>query len=73
MSFDEFLEDLGLTEHQYHLGLSVYFKGRGVHVLLKRDPCDVFTNNYNPKLLELQQANIDLIFVADEYRKFFFY
>lgn len=72
MSFDEFLTNLGLTEYEYGLGFLVYCEGRGVSVMLKCDPCDVFVNNYNPKILELQEANIFVSFVSDEYRKYLY-
>lgn len=67
LTYEEFLEDLGLTEEQYLKGLRVLVKTKGAQVFLRRDPADSFTNNYNAKLLKLHQANMDCSFVTDEY------
>ena len=34
-------------------------------LILKRNPCDVFTNNYNNKLLNYHEANKDIQYVSD--------
>ena len=67
LSFEEFLDELGLTEEQYKNGLRIMVKSKGAQVLLKRDCADVFTNNYNPELLSLHRANIDVSFITNEY------
>ena len=36
-------------------------------VLLKRKPCDVFTNNYNKNLIQIHNANQDIQYITDEY------
>lgn len=70
LTFDEFLEELGLSENAYLQGLRASVRKRGVQVFLKRNPCDIFTNNFNPKLTLLHQANIDVTFITDEYGMF---
>ena len=68
LSFDEFLVELGLREDQYYLGLRSMNKSKGVQVFLQRDCKDVFTNNYNERVLQLHQANIDCSYITDEYQ-----
>ena len=34
-------------------------------LILKRNPCDVFTNNYNNKLMNYHEANQDIQYVSD--------
>ena len=36
-------------------------------LLLKRDPCDIFTNNFNKNLLQIHKANQDIQLIFDEY------
>lgn len=67
LTYEEFLEELGLTEKEYMCGLRASVRKRGVQVFLKREPRDIFTNNYNPKLTLLHRANIDVTFITDEY------
>ena len=67
LSFDEFLYELGLSEKQYMDGLKMMVKSRGNQVLVKRDCKDVFCNNYNPKLLLLHRANLDVSPITNEY------
>ena len=40
---------------------------RGASVVFKREPKDLFTNNYNPMVTRLWGANTDIQFVADAY------
>ena len=68
LSFYAYLRDIGLTEEQYNHGLRSINKSKGVQVFLKRDCKDVFTNNYNERLLQLHQANIDCSYITDEYQ-----
>jgi DNA replication protein DnaC len=37
-------------------------------IILKREPKDVFVNNYNPKVISLWKANMDLQYCADKYQ-----
>ena len=66
LTFDEYLNDLGLAEQQYFDGLRVMVKLKGPQVYLKRDCKDVFINNYNPTLLLIHKANIDVTFVTKD-------
>ena len=36
-------------------------------LVLKRDPCDIFTNNFNKNLLQIHKANQDIQLIFDEY------
>ncbi len=81
MSFYEFLDDVGMGENidttstcskqeqalqRYKNALSTKIKGNG-SIFLKRNPCDVFTNNFNAPLMELHEANHDMQIVCDPY------
>ena len=67
LSFDEFLHELGLSEKQYMDGLKMMVKSKGNQVFVKRDCKDVFCNNYNPNLLWLHRANLDVSPITNEY------
>ena len=67
LTFDELLYELGLTESQYMNGLRLMVRSKGPQVFVKRSCADVFINNYNPKLLLLHRANIDVSYVINEY------
>ena len=40
---------------------------KSAFVLVKRQPSDVFTNNYNKNLIQIHSANQDIQYVTDEY------
>ena len=69
MTFDEFLEALSLTELDYinALRMCAATNRSNAELFLHRDCCDLFTNNYNPNILKIHRANMDLSFVIDEY------
>lgn len=67
LSYDEFLTELGLNEDQYLNGLRASLKTKGAQAFLKRDPADVFTINFSPKITLLQRANTDATFIINEY------
>lgn len=65
ISFHEFLANLNLTEETYLRAIrSTLLKPR---VFLRRDPAEISINAYNPVILKLWQANMDVQFVLDEY------
>ena len=82
MNFYDFLEDLGMFENipanlnnlkkkeiareRYLNALSADIKGSS-YVYLKREPKDVFINNYNKKLMPILQANHDIQYVNDHF------
>ncbi|GFV02241.1 ATP-dependent DNA helicase [Trichonephila clavipes] len=64
-TFKEFLEHLNMSYEEYLLALR-----SGINrptVVLKRTVNEVLINSYNPKILSLMQANMDIQFVLDEY------
>jgi len=69
LTFDQFPDAVGLSEEEYinALRMSVVANRSGCEVFLKRDCCDVFINNYNPNILKVHQANMDLSFILNEY------
>ena len=69
LTFDEFLDAVGLAEKEYINALKVAVSSNrsGSEVFLKRDCCDLFTNNYNEHIVKIHQANMDLSFVLNEY------
>ena len=83
MSFNEFLVEVGMVNEdkpiercseeeikiarqRYLDALSVGIKGSG-SVIIKRDPKDIFTNNFNPNLMLIHGANHDIQLVVDMY------
>ncbi|GFR05982.1 ATP-dependent DNA helicase [Trichonephila clavata] len=64
-TFKEFLKQLNMSYEEYVLALR-----SGINrptVVLKRTVDEVLINSYNPKILSLMQANMDIQFVLDEY------
>ena len=82
MSFWQFLYELGMFDNipsnynnikrrkiakeRYVNALRMDIKGSG-YVYLKRDPKDVFINNFNKKLLPILKANHDIQYVTDHF------
>ena len=69
LTFDEFLDAVGMNEEEYMnaLRVSVAANRSGCEVFLKRDCGDIFVNNFNPKILKVHHANMDLSFILNEY------
>ena len=65
MTFNEYLEDVELSEDQYIDALRTSIKD--VKVFHQRNPDSVRVNAYNPQVLEAWQANCDLQFVTSPY------
>ena len=65
MTFEMFLNNLGLSECQYMLALRSSIKT--ATVFLKRSPSEIRINNYNPDCLKAWRANMDLQYVLDVY------
>ena len=81
LSFNEFLFHVGMfkgekpsddpteikiARQHYLTALRCEVKSSGL-VLLKRNPQDVFTNNFNKVLIKLPEANKDIKLISDEY------
>ena len=64
------VEELSYTDKQigyerYINALSVSVRGTGA-IFLKRNPKDVFTNNFNRRLMSVHKANHDIQMVIDQ-------
>ena len=81
MTFEQFLNDVGMLDkdantddlleiekanQRYEAALSASVKGNGA-IFMKRDPKDIFTNNFNPHIMQLHEANHDIQLVSDPY------
>ena len=79
LTFDQFLVEVGMYQNnesnespfdvafqRYKNAISSYIKGNG-KIFPKRNPSDVFTNNYFTPLMELHEANHDIQIVCDPY------
>lgn len=64
-TFDQFLTGLGMTWSEYVLALRASVQKPTM--LYQRDPEAIRRNPYNPKLLSLQNSNMDAQFVLDPY------
>jgi hypothetical protein len=58
MSFDEFLTDCNLSINKYILALRSTLQK--ATVLMQRLPAEIKMNAFNPKILELSEANMDI-------------
>ena len=67
LNFDQFLEELGLTESDYMLALQRGVTGRG-YMFLKRDCNQVFINNFNRNIMSQLHANNDFQLCIDEHQ-----
>jgi hypothetical protein len=64
-TLDELLDRANLTNSTYKHALRN--SKNKTSVILKREPKDCFTNNYNPHLLKAWEANMDIQYVTDAY------
>ena len=65
-TLDELLKAADVSMDEYvNQGLKI--SERGAVVILKRDPCEAYVNNYNDKYLYAWRANIDVQFCLDTY------
>ncbi|XP_062614313.1 uncharacterized protein LOC134276047 [Saccostrea cucullata] len=62
---EEIFEHLGLTQEQYEDAHKRLAKKRTV--ILERNPCELWINQYNPCLLKCWDANMDIQFVLDPF------
>jgi hypothetical protein len=65
ITFDQLLEELGVSEHEYILAIRSCFSCPTI--FLKRGPKELIINNYNPACLLAWRANMDIQFVLDVY------
>ena len=82
LNFLQFLKQVGMFEvnkkkyddvemanakSRYENALALSIKGNNGAIFLKRQPRDVFTNNFNPHFMEIHEANHDMKIVFDPY------
>ena len=65
LSLAELLDKAEVTEKDYIDALEVSTNGNVV--VLKRDPGECFINNYNPSVMLVWQANMDIQFMLNAY------
>ena len=79
LSFHQFLYEVGMFDandlagknvekarRRYLNALRCEVRSSGL-LILRRGTSDIFTNNYNKKLIRIHQANQDIQFITDEY------
>ena len=81
LTFNEYLFEVGMFEkyedihnenalanalRRYYTALRCEVKSTGL-LLIKRNTCDVFTNNFNKTLIKMHEANQDIQLIFDEY------
>ena len=64
--------DKRIGYQRYIDALSVSVRGTGA-IFLKRNPKDVFTNNFNRRLMSVHKANHDIQMVIDQVSLFVFF
>ena len=62
---EEIFNYLGFTQAQYEEVHRILSKKRSI--VLQRNPCELWTNQYNPCLLRCWDANMDIQFVLDPF------
>ncbi|XP_031629676.1 uncharacterized protein LOC116344956 [Contarinia nasturtii] len=65
ISFVDALNELNMTEDCYYYAIRTTLKS--ARIFLKRGSMDVGVNAYNPDILKLWEANIDVQFILDEF------
>ena len=63
---DVFGKDFEKARQRYLNALRCEVKSSGL-LVLRRSTADIFTNNFNKKLIRIHQANQDIQFITDEY------
>ena len=64
-SVDEILQEAGVSDTVFHKALKQSKKTDGI--VLKRRACEQFINNYNPDVLTVWDANMDIQYVSSPY------
>ncbi|XP_052713814.1 uncharacterized protein LOC128187408 [Crassostrea angulata] len=62
---EDIFNALGLTQEQYETAYNMITKKKAI--VLKREPCELWTNQYNSCLLRCWDANMDIQFVLDPF------
>lgn len=65
LTFQVFLNHLDISYDDYELAIRSTLAGP--KVFIKRDPCNVRVNAYNPPVLQAWQANTDIQFITNAY------
>ena len=65
ITFDQLIENLGVSEERYILAIRSSINSPTV--FLKRMPNELRVNNYNPACLKAWRANMDIQYVLDVY------
>ena len=66
ITLDDILEQAGVSKASYRQALAVS-KSRGTYVVLKRRPCEMNINNYNPEWIKAWNGNMDLQVCLDPF------
>ncbi|XP_061191743.1 uncharacterized protein LOC133199982 [Saccostrea echinata] len=64
-SLEEIFSNLSLSQEQYEEVHNMLTKSRSI--VLRRNPCEMWINQYNPCLLKCWDANMDIQFVLDPF------
>ena len=65
LTIKEILQKSKVTHKEYYNALKV--SDKGITIILKREPCDVNVNNYNPEWLKAWNGNMDIQICLDLY------
>ena len=64
-SFDDFINDIGLTDEMYLLTIRSTLTKKTVFI--RRNPKDIRCNGFNSEILRLFRSNMDIQFIVDPY------
>ena len=65
ISMDELLHKAGVTSDLYLCGLKIFSTENSV--VMKRKPSESWINTYNPDIIRVWKANMDLQYIVDPY------
>ena len=65
ITLDEVLRQAQVSVDDYQVALQV--SKTDTAIILQRQPCDGFVNNYSPPVLRAWRANMDMQFVVNAY------
>ena len=64
-TLEQLLRELNISLEDYKDALSI--SDRGISIILKRDVCEAYVNNFNPNFMFAWQANMDIQICCDIY------
>ncbi|XP_078618327.1 uncharacterized protein LOC144885957 [Branchiostoma floridae x Branchiostoma japonicum] len=65
ISLENLLQKAKVNQHEYQQALKLTRSGE--QIILKRQPSEIYINHFNPTILKLWRANMDIQYILDAY------